>query len=62
MTGSLPDVETSSIGRGRKVVQANAGYGLGTYTQALDVSLTIPAQSRAGTYTGTLTTTIAAAP
>lgn len=46
----------------RKTVQANAGYGLGTYTQALGVSLSIPAQSRAGTYTGTLTTTIAAAP
>lgn len=46
----------------RKVVQANASYGLGTYTQALGVSLNVPAQSRAGTYTGTLTTTIAAAP
>ncbi len=46
----------------RKTVQANAGYGEGTYTQALGVSLTIPADSRAGTYTGTLTTTIAAAP
>lgn len=46
----------------RKVIQANADYGLGTYTQALSVSLSVPAQSRAGTYTGTLTTTIAAAP
>jgi hypothetical protein len=46
----------------RKTVQANAGYGEGTYTQALGVSLSIPAQSRAGTYTGTLTTTIASAP
>jgi hypothetical protein len=46
----------------RKTVQANAGYGEGTYTQALGVSLTIPTDSRAGTYTGTLTTTIAAAP
>lgn len=46
----------------RKTVQANAGFGLGTYTQALGVSLSIPAMSRAGTYTGTLTTTIAAAP
>ena len=57
--------ETSPVGTldsARKVVQANASYGLGTYTQALGVSLTVPAQSRAGTYTGTLTTTIAAAP
>lgn len=46
----------------RKTVQANANFGSGTYTQALGVSLAIPAQSAAGTYTGTLTTTIAAAP
>ena len=46
----------------RKTVQANVGFGLGTYTQALGVSLSIPAQSRAGTYTGTLTTTNSAAP
>ena len=46
----------------RKTVQANVGFGLGTYTQALGVSLSIPAQSRVGTYTGTITTTIAAAP
>jgi hypothetical protein len=46
----------------RKTVQANATFGKGTYTQALDVSLTIPGDSAAGTYTGTLTTTISAAP
>jgi hypothetical protein len=46
----------------RKVVQANASFGQGTYAQELGVNLAIPAQSRAGTYTGTLTTTIAAAP
>ena len=46
----------------RKTVQALAGFGKGTYTQALGVSLTIPAQSLVGTYTGTLTTTISAAP
>ena len=46
----------------RKVVQADAGFGQGTYTQALGVSLAIPADTRAGTYTGLLTTTIAAAP
>jgi hypothetical protein len=61
-----PKVPTTSpvgtLDSARKTVQANAEYGQGTYTQALGVSLTIPAQSRAGTYTGTLTTTIAAAP
>lgn len=46
----------------RKTVQALALFGNGTYTQALGVSLSIPAQSAAGTYTGTLTTTMAAAP
>jgi hypothetical protein len=56
---------TSPIGTldsARKVIQANANYGLGTYTQALDVSLSVPAQSRVGTYTGTLTTTISVGP
>jgi hypothetical protein len=46
----------------RKVLQANALYGVGTYTQALDVTLTIPAQARTGTYTTTLTTTISLGP
>lgn len=46
----------------RKVLQAQVLFGNGTYTQTLGVSLTIPAQSAAGTYTGTLTTTISAAP
>jgi hypothetical protein len=35
---------------------------MGTYGQTLNVSLSLPAGSRPGTYTGTLTTTIAAAP
>jgi len=46
----------------RKAVQALVLFGNGTYTQALGVSLSIPADSAAGTYTGTITTTIAAAP
>ena len=61
-----PKVPASSpvgtLDSARKVIQANADYGLGTYTQALSVSLSVPAQARAGTYTGTLTTTISAAP
>lgn len=61
-----PKVPTTSpvgaLNTAKKVVQADATFGEGTYTQALGVSLTIPAQSRAGTYTGTLTTTISAAP
>lgn len=46
----------------RKTVQALVLFGKGTYSQALGVSLSIPAQSAAGTYTGTLTTSITAAP
>ena len=46
----------------RKTVNANTTFGNGTYTQALGISLLIPAQSAAGTYTGTLTTSITAAP
>ena len=46
----------------RKVLQAELTFGEGTYTQNLGVSLSIPAQSRVGTYTGTLTVTTAAGP
>lgn len=46
----------------RKTVQALVLFGKGTYTQALGVSLNIPAGSVPGTYTGTLTTSITAAP
>lgn len=53
---------TGTLDVARKTVQANAGFGQGTYTQALGVNLSIPAQSRAGTYTGTLTVTISAGP
>jgi hypothetical protein len=46
-----------------KVINANAaGYGMGTYTQTLPLTLTIPANPRQGTYTGTLTVTVAAGP
>ena len=52
----------ATLDTARKTLQAELGYGNGTYTQELGVNLAIPAQSAAGTYTGTLTTTIAAAP
>lgn len=53
---------TGTLDVARKTIQANAGFGQGTYTQALDVSLSIPAQARAGTYTGTLTVSITSGP
>lgn len=46
----------------RKTLSATAAYGSGTYTQALGVTLSIPAMSRVGAYTATLTTTITSAP
>jgi hypothetical protein len=46
----------------RKVVQANAGHGKGSYTQNLGVTLVVPGDSVEGTYTSTLTVTISAAP
>jgi hypothetical protein len=42
----------------RRVLQATAAYGAGSYTQALGVALVVPADRLPGTYTSTLTTTI----
>jgi len=53
---------TGSLDIARKTMSALVGFGQGTYTQNLDVSLSIPALSRAGTYTGTMTVTISAGP
>ena len=57
-----PTSPFGSLATPRKTLVATAAYGAGTYTQALGVTLTIPAMSRVGTYTGTLTTTITSAP
>ena len=57
-----PTSPLGTLDSARKVLVATAAYGAGTYTQALGVTLTIPAQSRVGVYTGTLTTTITSAP
>jgi WxL domain surface cell wall-binding len=57
-----PTSPLGSLETPRKTLVATAAYGAGTYTQALGVTLTIPAMSRVGTYTATLTTTITSAP
>lgn len=61
-----PKVPTTSpvgtLDAAKKEVQAEIAFGQGSYTQDLGVNLGIPAQSRAGTYTGTLTTSITSAP
>lgn len=57
-----PTSPLGSLDTPRKTLSATAAYGSGTYSQALGVTLTIPAMSRVGTYTGTITTTITSAP
>lgn len=53
---------TGTLDVARKTIQADAGFGGGTYTQELAVSLVVPADSRAGTYTASLTVTASAGP
>ena len=53
---------TGSLNSARKVLQANADYGTGTYQQDLDVQLTVPGQTPAGEYVSTLTVDITAGP
>ena len=53
---------TGTLDAVRKTIAAGPGFGQGTYTQNLGVSLAIPAQARVGTYTGTMTVTISAGP
>ena len=57
-----PTAPTGTLESARKTISATAAYGSGTYTQELGITLTIPAMSHVGTYTGTLTTTITSAP
>jgi hypothetical protein len=57
-----PTSPVGTLDTPRKTLVATAAYGAGSYTQGLGVTLTIPAQSRVGVYTGTLTTTITSAP
>jgi hypothetical protein len=53
---------TGTLDSAVTVLSAAAGDGVGSYTLPIDATLTVPADSRAGTYTGTLTTSITAAP
>jgi len=52
----------ATLDTAREVLQADPTAGNGVYTQALGVTLTVPGDSTIGTYTGTVTTTITAAP
>jgi hypothetical protein len=50
-----------TIGTPITLLTAPVGYGVGDYTQAFNVGLSMPADSLAGDYAGTLTVTIAPA-
>jgi hypothetical protein len=45
-----------------KVINANSGFGKGSYTQNVPLTVGIPANPRQGTYTATLTVTITVGP
>jgi hypothetical protein len=51
-----------SLDVARKVLNANEGFGKGTYSQELDVELTIPGQTLAGNYGANLTVNVTAGP
>lgn len=57
-----PSGASGALDVARKTIQAEVGYGGGTYSQELVVSLVVPADSRAGTYTASLTVTVSAGP
>jgi hypothetical protein len=61
-SGNITTGVAGSLDVARTVLRAGATYGQGIYGQVINVSLTTPAESRAGVYTGTLTTTVTAAP
>lgn len=59
----VPSVSpVGTLDTARKTIEAANTFGSGTYTQNLGVSLTVPGQSLAGTYTGTMTMTASAGP
>lgn len=64
-TAGTDDATTVAAGAGgtldsaRTVLSAAAGEGEGAYTAPVNVNLTVPADSRAGSYAATLTTTVA---
>ena len=62
VTGSLDVARKTLQADGPSGVLVRTYYGIGTYRQIIDVSLSVPGQSRAGTYTSTLTVTMSAGP
>jgi hypothetical protein len=61
-TGGPYAVDDGALNVAVTTIGANPGFGSGSYTQDLDVSLIVPAQSQTGLYQATLTVAISAAP
>jgi hypothetical protein len=60
--GPVATGNTGSLWAGLPVATSAAGYGSGSYSQALGVNLVIPAYAPVGTYTGIVTVMASAAP
>ncbi|MDN4616343.1 hypothetical protein P5G50_17985 [Leifsonia sp. F6_8S_P_1B] len=61
-SGNVTSGVTGTLDSPVTVFVAGPDHGQGTYTLPVDLNLTVPADSRVGTYSGTLTTTITSAP
>lgn len=61
-TAPTPTAVSILGGSGGKLLSATTGYGMGTYTTTGALSLAVPAETYAGTYTATITSTIADGP
>ena len=59
VTTNIVPGSPATIGTPITLLKAPVGYGVGDYTQAFNVGLSMPADSLAGDYAGTLTVTIA---
>jgi hypothetical protein len=62
ISGNTTGITTGSpgsIGSAVELVSASATNGVGEYTQAFSLGLTVPGDSLSGAYSGTLTVTIA---
>jgi hypothetical protein len=54
--------QNATLDQSRKVLVANGGQGAGRYTATLNLNLNVPAYTRPGEYSGTLTISIVAGP
>ncbi|SFN90716.1 WxL domain-containing protein [Mycetocola miduiensis] len=61
-TGVTPTAGAVALNVETTVLSAAAQSGMGTYTAPVALAVAIPANTYAGAYTGTLTTTISSAP